>query len=896
VTRQLWESIWPILECTNLFGWLSDAEALRAVSILKATGVAPNIPNCYLENPVAPLNEPTVRRRRNFGRRSPTRSAVHDTPSPFWLMHMAWRFCSPNSREEMCKTHVCMADYARLRLDAFIHRLVIREALRAPRKPPELEPPLDPFRARFMGAALLSFDFDYGDLVRWLEGEYTNKHRDWDALQQQVNLAMQTPQLDGYPALEPDMAMRGFREGVPLAGNFVSKRADLARRLHYDNHPPLAAHLQATREKFAKEEAKSFHIAFPRFVAHFMLGLMISPLSWVVQKDKGRIIVDSSTKLGDDDTGAPNDQIPKPGTPGRKDENPPVFYGSALRRHLQYVYNLRIQHPTEDILQHTDDIDSAYRRTLYHPDVAVVFGYVLMEFVIVPVGETFGSKNSPSFFMIPAEIRAHLGAVLDYSQVAPSVAHQVEIPAAPTEAERGSFVLAVRDSLNPGIPPDRERRRHLSMFVDDDITAAIRRLMRDALIAAVESAFQVFGYPGEDRRGSCFAADKFEMVASHRVKFVGYIIDSRLMRVFWPDDKVFQLRAMLDDWITQTNQRHPEEIAKLLGYIRNGAFLCAQGEFFSIRLQWTLSSAMKADGYTTTQKKGWWRRRRVKIPSEVVSDLRLLRASLFQERAGAMHQWSRPIALLIPREPTWTVYSDAAHSGLGGWSPDLKFVWRVTYADMVATGFPMKELDDQLQERYRWCRAQELPEGHTELLHINPLEFIAIFINVWFAIHAIKNSPDKLGGHHVLVRADNTSALSWLRYAARDQRRQIRNLAYLLHGFLLFSQTSEVANFVGEHIPGKENDEADAASRPEKYPSLASAITAFSRLQSCQPYLLPSEMLSLIAKWISQPVIAATFDEEMICLLNLVPMPSPAGAIDIPLGSGIFATHLPTRS
>jgi hypothetical protein len=676
----------------------------------------------------------------------------------------------------------------------------------------------------------------------------------------------------------------------------VSKWTDLVRRLRYDNHPPLAAQLAPTRGKLGKEEAKSFHIAFPRFIAFFMPGLMVSPLSWVVQKEKGRIIVDSSTKLAKDDTGAPNEQIPKPGTPGRKDENPAVFYGSALRRHLQFLYNLRIQHPKEDILQHTDDIDSAYRRVLYHPDVAVVFAYVFMELVLVPVGETFGSKSAPSFFMVPAEMRAHLGAVLDYSQACASIAHQVTLPDEPTEAVRGLIVPAVRDALNPGISPDLERRRHLSMFVDDNITAAIRSQMREALIAAVESAYQVFGYPGTDRRGSCFAADKFEMVASHRVKFVGYVIDSRLMRVFWPDDKVAALSTMLDAWLSQRRRRHPDEIAKLLGYIRNGAFLCAQGEFFSIRLQLTLSSAMKADGYLTTQKKGWWRSKRISIPAEVIADLQMLRASLFRAHAGASHQWSRPIALLIPREPTWTVFSDAAHSGLGGWSPDLKFVWRVTYWDMVETGFPMKELDDQLQERFRWCRAQDLPEGHDELLHINPLEFIAIFVNVWFAVRAIRTSPPRQGGHQVLVRADNTSALSWLRYAARDHRRQIRNLAYLLHGFLLYSQTAEVANFVGLHIPGKENNEADAASRPELHHSLASAINDYSPLQNCQPYQLPSEMLSVIARLISSTVIGATFEEEMTRLLKLEPAPFPDGAIDTPFSSGIFAAHPPTRS
>jgi hypothetical protein len=41
--------------------------------------------------------------------------------------------------------------------------------------------------------------------------------------------------------------------------------------------------------------------------------------------------------------------------------------------------------------------------------------------------------------------------------------------------------------------------------------------------------------------------------------------------------------------------------------------------------------------------------------------------------------------------------------------------------------------------------------------------------------------------------------------------------------------------------------------------------------------------------------IPKSFDKEMTCLLNLEPTPSPAGAIDVPYGSGISKTHPPTR-
>ena len=78
----------------------------------------------------------------------------------------------PGSRGVALAAIPDMKEYARLQYDACQHRETIIKALRAPRLPPDIEPKLCPLRAHFMGAALLSFNFDYGDLVRWLGGEY----------------------------------------------------------------------------------------------------------------------------------------------------------------------------------------------------------------------------------------------------------------------------------------------------------------------------------------------------------------------------------------------------------------------------------------------------------------------------------------------------------------------------------------------------------------------------------------------------------------------------------------------------------------------------------------------------------------------------------------------------
>jgi hypothetical protein len=132
---------------------------------------------------------------------------------PSGWMHKAWSFLEPADRAAMCKTHPAMSSYASLRLDAFLSASKIRHELRRKRDHPDCEPQLDPRRAGFMGAALLSFDFDYGDLVRWLGGEYTNHHQDWDTFQRYLDCAMGHAQRPGYPVLEPDFSRRSSLSG-----------------------------------------------------------------------------------------------------------------------------------------------------------------------------------------------------------------------------------------------------------------------------------------------------------------------------------------------------------------------------------------------------------------------------------------------------------------------------------------------------------------------------------------------------------------------------------------------------------------------------------------------------------------------------------------------------------
>mgnify|MGYP003492558079 FL=1 len=174
---------------------------------------------------------------------------------------------------------------------------------------------------------------------------------------------------------------------------------------------------------------------------------------------------------------------------------------------------------------------------------------------------------------------------------------------------------------------------------------------------------------------------------------------------------------------------------------------------------------------------------------------------------------------------------------------------------------------------------------------------MAIIVNIWFTILCIRRDPTKSGGHIVSVLADNTSALSWFRHASRSHRPVVRNLAFFCHCLIIFSQTSDYATFTGVHIPGKDNCEADALSRPELFPTMGSAIVRFSRLQTCRAFLPPFGLLSTIARAISSPEIGASFVSETITLLTLAPAISPTGVDGMPLRSGFSKrSHRGNRS
>ena len=230
--------------------------------------------------------------------------------------------------------------------------------------------------------------------------------------------------------------------------------------------------------------------------------------------------------------------------------------------------------------------------------------------------------------------------------------------------------------------------------------------------------------------------------------------------------------------------------------------------------------------------------------------------------------WTRPIALYLDRDFTHKVYSDASMGGLGGWSEDFSFLWRVARETMVTAGFEMREIVIKSND----------PASVDGFLHINPLEYVGALINLWLALKCVMILGPIDGGYILALLVDNMTALSWMTLAARTKDPMLQGLARL--GAALLVRASELLTKVcPTHIPGEQNGPADAISRPQKREncSLDSVIATWSQLQTCRVCLLPYDLLSTIASVISCPPIGGQYEPITMELLKLEPIFLPLG-------------------
>eukprot|EP00980_Cylindrotheca_fusiformis_P019101 scaffold6445_cov80-Cylindrotheca_fusiformis.AAC.1 len=157
----------------------------------------------------------------------------------------------------------------------------------------------------------------------------------------------------------------------------------------------------------------------------------------------------------------------------------------------------------------------------------------------------------------------------------------------------------------------------------------------------------------------------------------------------------------------------------IIGVVRSASQVAPWGNFLSFNLENALIAAQaQARKRDEEPDRRWWQHSRIFLSKVAIGTIMQLLETLVGPQCD--HLWSRSIALYLDRDPTHYVLSDASYLGLGGWSPDFLFLWRLTRDDLVSLGFRMKKISP---------KSGEPATVDAPGLHINPLEFIATIIN-----------------------------------------------------------------------------------------------------------------------------------------------------------------------
>lgn len=763
------------------------------------------------------------------------------------ILHFCWDYLTPSDKAVVCEAAPVMSAYSSLRHRAFHMTKNDIDYLQTPLDP-AAEPSIDINRIDLLSQLLLLCHFDFGILVKTIRGPYVADYLDFEHLDRVIEELQQVKVDEGDPIHDFERIKHQLHHGFPMEKEFRCKRKDVFQRNLYDNHRSIDPHHDLVEENIAKDIQKSFVLCFHRWIFRFISGLHLSPLGVLIKERYGvlkyRQLNDLSTLvLGENDSGAPNSQLDKK----NHSDVPPVYYGNTFTRLCSRIWNLRISYPDDVVYIYKDDIVSAFRRSKYNPAIAPAYAYVFKGFLCIPVGALFGPRDSPGWFCMLSELRAFASANLKELE---NASHSLSDSIGFEDTSEHPLAKALADSINKGID-SAKRGKHLA-FVDDTMMTEIKKFIRISAAASIISAEIIFGTaPAVD---SPVSKEKFMKLFSHYCDCLGIDVDGHRLLVIYPLDKRTALCSQVQDIVHSIDSNKSilvSIVATVLGKLRHAAQVLPAGNFLCFHMQESLNVHILKKGIV----KGWSKYSRIHLSQASKWALRLLAQCLQDENNPV---WTRPIGLLVPRDPHATPYSDASTTGLGGYCVALDFQWRLEIEQLLeGTGF----------------KPQSKKEG--DHAHINILEFIGIIINIYFSVVKViaKKKYDKHfafdQGFILHCFADNTSALSWMHHASRSHCTVTRNLAQFLLCLLFHSNKYIPLAVQGFHVKGENNERADALSRPKIFPTYKDVFETFSDLKNIPIYQIPQKLIVQLRRCLSSKLIEVPTDKIMNALLKV---------------------------
>jgi len=710
-------------------------------------------------------------------------------------------------------------------------------------------------------AAILHYNFRIPSLIRFCGNNYVNSHLNPKAIRARLTGIV--------PSHIVDYVFRALSTGAPTKINAYSTSQNFWDYLRYGNHASITSRPDLVQKSLVKEEKYNYVLPFPGWMARFVPNLHVSPEGIIVKEGKkDRIIYDASFHVH------PLSFCPNDWTSVH--DEPPIYYGSALYRHLSWIWNLRISYPAHVIYLWDDDVSGAFRIVKYNPEVASAFSAMVNQKLWIPVGQVFGGNTSAQNFEGIARARECLSSYMSCQKFSHLIEkHNLLLQKIKYYSPPSNLNLcpAHPDSKNLGVFDTHGLRKSTphNTFVDDNHVAEIRSRIVLAQAASVEGLYQILDFPKLHLRRDSLSNDKYLREQCGPIKLqLGYLINTNEMIVTFSDQRFNDVLTLLSNWHSRRQVYTLKEAAKLAGILEFISSMTPWLRFLTVSIKHSILLALRKNFSSTLRntqhieavsdskllgtefeslrkknfavsfllRTAWNSKRKFKISLSLRRELEFL-IYLFKNRKKL--GFASPIAHLIDKDPDFHVIGDACLEGAGGFSPDLHFWWYIRWPHWVR------------QKTLKFfVKTFKTLDG--SFLSINLLEYTTIILSYAASIEAINLSSLSPPPHPTLhIASDNTAAVAWSRRAASSTTSGKSLSIILSHLMMRFQHIGLHSTF----IPGKLNIIADALSRmynqSNSHLHISSLFNPLAQehplLKRCRRFHLHPELLSLI--WVA---------------------------------------------
>ena len=712
---------------------------------------------------------------------------------------------------------------------------------------------IDQARVRMATAALLHFDGDIADTVRWIGGPHVGAHRDIAATLQYLQGKIEDN--------THEILAASWKCGVPKVCNAEATEDNFRAYLQYGNHETVTKKPDVAYNTLLKDNKRGYCLLFDPRMVFFALNCHVTPIGLVgvdQKYKKPRPIFDSSFR-------------PTPSSHGindwtTKETEPPLHFAESFMNYLVWLYNMRITYPNQEIYLGDDDISGAFRHMKYNPNLVGMHSCVLSGYLSCSTGMTFGDNTSPSDFEPIADARQQLAKYLWYQHdtISRTAKHlpTIQLAAPPTDSEVRSFTRADADSTHRGVLDEWGKRLapQFDHHVDDNIYADVGRHMYKTVCASVLALWTILGFPHPDTPDP-LSRDKFSGTYSYTRKCLGHHINSRTMTVGVTSEKRDILIEVLTHWITGVTTFNLREISSLHGSLESVTRVTGWARPYFFQIQNVIGKALEAQYHI--MKRVYKREEREEALTKQLTPqlMKRLNSLIAKEKAAFLwnnnvkltmthairntlatirtvlqddtKQWIQPIGFIIEQDAHVITLGDASGHGGGAYCERLSFWFEIVWSKRVTENFNRRPTNEST-------------------VHINSLEFIVVILQYVATAVQLETLPGHLRASVfpngmpaqpvMLCRTDNTAAESWankVNSQSAQGQRLIGALAELL-------RTTNLG-LNAKHIAGTENVLADFISRPTHFnlpfSQRAEQIYQKHELARTWDYFLPSHEL-----------------------------------------------------